>query len=171
MALTLTLQQVSQPAIADAPVVLIVNITNTSSAAVTLNSVQVSESTESDCQIQQPYFLQTNMPVGLGNPVIVPAGTVSYPFPVIFPSPLTAGPSPNQPAAPGFGPAGMQAAFPADSNFILLAQAAASDGSVGSISLAVSVLTATAPFPRPEGGALQFSQGTNLINGIIMGVL
>lgn len=161
MALTIQLTQVSPIAVADQPLTFLAAVTNTGASSVTLSSLQVSESTESDAQISQPNILTTNVPVGLGNPTIIAGGTFNVTFGVIFPGPAGPGPSPNQPAGTGFGPSGMMPGQPPDNFYTLLAQAQSSDNSISSQSLVVTVLSATAPFPVPQGGAAQFAQGAN----------
>lgn len=168
MATLVTLTQVNQ-AIANARTMFVITVQNTGSSALTLSSAQVSEATESECTISQPNILTTNVALGAGNPTIGAGSSVSFSFPVVFQAPNTAGVSPNAPGP--LGVSGMALGQPADPTFVLQAQVQTSDGAVASTSLVVSALSATAPFPRPEGGALQFSQGSNLINGIIMGVL
>lgn len=167
MATTVSLAQVDN-AVANRAVTFQVTVNNTGSSSVSLTSLQIGESTESDCIISQPNFQLTNMPLGLGNPTITASGSVSYTFKVVFPSPNGAGPSPNAPGA--LGVTGMMNGQPADNNFTLLAQCQTSDGAVAASSLMVSVLSAISPFPRPEGGALLFTQASNTINGIITGV-
>lgn len=167
MATLIVLTQVNQ-AIANARTRFLVTITNTGTAALTLSSLQVSEATEADAIIEQPNYLTPNVALGAGNPTIAAGGSLSIVFGVQFASPSLPGASPNQ---PGLGPSGMAIGQPGDSSVILQAQCQTSDNVVASTSLSVPVLSAAAPFPRPEGGALQFGQGSNLINGIIMGVL
>lgn len=169
MATVVSLSQVDQVIVANRAATFLVTVSNTGSTALTLSNVSVSESTESDAQIGQPNYLVPQMPLGFGNPIILASGSVSYAFDVIFPSPNGPGPSPNSPGP--LGVAGMMNGQPADNSFTLQAQAQTSDGSVAAAALPVSVLSAIAPFPRPEGGALQFTQGSNIVNGLIMGVL
>lgn len=169
MATVVTLSQVDAVAVSNRDVAFMVTVSNTGSSALTLSSLSIGESSESDVIISQPLFMTPQMPVGLGNPVISAGGSVSYVFGVVFSSPNTAGASPNAPGP--LGSAGMTTGQPADNSFSLLATAQTSDGVVGTGSLVVSALSATAPFPRPEGGAFIFTQGSNLVNGIILGVL
>lgn len=168
MATLISLTQVTQ-AIANARTRFLVTITNTGSAALSLSSLQVSEQTEADATIEQPNYLTPNVALGTGNPTIAAGGSLSLVFGVQFQAPSLAGVSPNAPGP--LGMAGMMVGQPPSDSVVLQAQCQTSDGSVASTSLSVPVLSAAAPFPRPEGGALQFSQGSNLINGIIMGVL
>lgn len=167
MATVVSLTQVDVNICAARAATMMVTVSNTGASSLTLTALSVSESTESDAVISQPNFMTPNVPIGIGNPTLAAGGSASYVFDVLFPSPNAAGPSPNSPA----GQAGMMNGQPADNNFTLLAQCQTSDGSVASATLMVSVLSAIAPFPRPEGGAFQFTQGTNIINGIIAGVL
>lgn len=167
MATLISVVQV-QPAIANARTTFVVTVSNTGAVPLSLSSLDVSDPTKRAI-VAAPNFLTANVPAGTGNPTISAAGTFSTSFGVIFPSPNTPGPSPNTPGP--LGVAGMFLGQPANASYTLLVQCQTSDGSVASTSIVVPVLSATAPFPRPEGGALQFSQGSNLINGIIMGVL
>lgn len=166
MALTVTLSLVDSAIIAGRPTTFQVTVANTSSSSVTLQSLVVSES-KSDAIIAQPNFLTPQVALGLGNPTITASGSVSYTFDVVFPAPNFPAPSVNAP----MGINGVSVGQPANSTFTLQAVATASDASVGSTTLVASVLSTIAPFPLAQGGALQFSQGFNLINGIIMGVL
>lgn len=165
MALTLSIAQVSPSIVANQNAQFTVSITNTSASAVTLTSLAISETTESDAQISQPSYLALNQPVGVGNPVILPAGTVTYGFSAIFSNPAV-GTSTNNP----FGVAPGDRAQEADSFFMLGAQAQASDGSIGSITRQAQVLSAIYPFPVPNQGTLLFAQGGNLITGLMLGI-
>lgn len=175
MALTLTMSLIDATIVANRPATFQVNITNTSASSVTLNSLDVSEATESDCTIGQPNFMTPQVALGVGNPSIGASSTVSYTFKASFQSPATPGPSPN----PGYGgspvggPAGSFVGQPADSVFILRATAVASDGSVGSVTMQAVVLTSLAPFPPVATGTLQlqFQPGFNLIGGLVLGLL
>lgn len=165
MALTLSIAKTSPGSIvAGQSMNFTVAVTNTGAAAVSLSSLAVNESTESDAQIAQPNFMTPNVPVGVGNPVLNAGATSTFPFQVVFNSPYLAGPSPNNPGGAAPGPA---AANP-DAQFTLQAQAQASDGSIASTSLLVPVLSAIAPFPLAQGGAFQFGQGFNFINGLML---
>jgi hypothetical protein len=167
MALTLALSIVDATAIAGRPTTFQVSVTNTSASSVTLRSLDVNEATESDAVIGQPNFMTPQVAVGLGNPTIGAASAVTYTFKVAFPSPNYPGPSPSS----AYGSAGVLVGQPGDTVYALQAIASASDGSVGSVVLNVPVLSAIAPFPQAQGGALQYQQGLNIINGIITGVL
>lgn len=141
-------------------------VTNSSASQVTLSSL-VTGAVDPGLTVGQPNYLTPNMPIGLGNPVIAGGATANYPFQVVFNTPAASGPSPNNPGGAAPGPV---AATPR-ANFTLTAMAQASDGSVGSTSLMVPVLATIPPFPLPQGGALQFDQGANLITLAIMGAL
>lgn len=165
MALTLSIAKTSPGNIvASQAVNFTVTVTNSGSSAVTLTALSVNEITESDAQIGQPNYLTPNVPVGVGNPVLAASGSVTYLFTAVFSSPMYAGPSPQAPGGAAPGPA----ASNADAFFTLQAQAQASDGSIGSTSLMVPVLSAIAPFPLASGGAFQFGQGFNFINGLML---
>lgn len=166
-----TLVSLAQVGVARAsqPCAFTVTVSNTGSSALVLSLLSVAESSKVGATIGQPQFLTPQMPVGAGNPSIAAGSSLTFPFQVAFPSPNTPGVSPNAPAP---GPAGMMTGQPPPNNaVVLVATAQTSDGSVASSSIVVPVLSATAPFPLPQGGALQFGQGGNLINGIITGVL
>jgi hypothetical protein len=130
-------------------------------AAVILQSITISEATESDAAISQPNIFPNNVPINSANPVLTGGGSLSYGFTVVFTSPRDPGISPNNPggAAPG------SRAQEADSNFILQAQAMFSDGTVATTNFAVSALSSVYPFPVPQGGEALFQQGadSNLI--------
>jgi hypothetical protein len=134
-------------------------VTNSGSTSVTLQSLQVAESTESDAQLSQPVFLTPNTPVGVGNPTLLPGATYYYGFLGVFSNPGI-GPSPQ---APG-GAAPSNKGANADAFFTLQLTSQSSDGTVASASMLVPVLSSIAPFPLAQGGALQLSQGFNLIN-------
>lgn len=139
-----------------------VSVQNTGASSLTLNSLVVAESTESDAIIGQPTYLTPNVPVGVGNPIIAAGATSSWGFQCAFTNPVTPGPSPQ---APG-GAAPSNAAYFADATFVLQATVVMSDGSVSMSALPVPVVTAT--FPQSNGGALVASQGFNLINFVTL---
>lgn len=130
-------------------------------AAVTLTSLYIAESTESDALIDQPTIFPPNAPALTGYPVLSAGGSLSYGFQVMFTSPYWPGLSPNNPggAAPG------QKASEVDATFGLQAQAVFSDGTVASAIVMIPVATAMYPFPVPQGGEALFQQGadSNLI--------
>jgi hypothetical protein len=156
-----TLTMASASARANQPLQFQATVSNTDAASATLLSLYVYEQTTSGAQIVQPQYLTPNVPAGVGNPILLPAASASYGFGVVCPSPASPGPSPNNPG----GAAPAEAAFPANPQLTLAAQAAFSDGSVVLGFLTVPVLSAVAPFPLPQGGAAQFAQGgdSNLI--------
>jgi hypothetical protein len=175
MSLTLAITQISQVGVARQPLSFTLAVTNNSSSAVILTTPQVSESTESDAQISIPQL--PGLPIGY-IPTLGGNSTLTYTFNVVIASPSWAGFVPQTPAftTPGIYPslslsAPANNAMTPDAFFTLTAQAQASDGSVGTTSLQVLVLSALQPFPPPQGGALQFNAGGNLINGIVSGVL
>jgi len=145
-----------------------VTVTNTNAAAVTLNSLFISEATESDAVISQPQYLVPNVPVGVGNPVIAASSSMTYGFQVAFTNPVLIGQTPQ--SQPG-GAAPALLAQQADPFFTLLAQGQTSDGSVFSSTLLVPVLSAGQEVPIAQGGAYQFAAGANIINGITLGAL
>lgn len=150
-------------AIANQPAQLLIIIVNgASDPARTINSITVSEITESECQISQPVFLSAAAP-GVGNPVILPGATSFFTCSVVFQSPNMPGPSPgNQPggAAPG------NKAQEADAYFTLQVQVASADGQLVTANITIPVLTAVAPAPSLQGGALQLNNPLNLANFI-----
>ncbi len=166
MALTLVVSAVNQGStVAGQTEPFLIALTNTSSSSVTLSNLVVYGPI--GVTVGQPSYLAPNMPVGLGNPTLTAGGTSYFGFQAVFPTPAAAGPSPNNPGGAAPAPA---AATPY-ANFTLQVQAQASDGSVASASLMVPVLSAIPPFPLPQGGALQFNQGANLITLTMFGAL
>lgn len=168
MAKTVSMAQVDPNAVANQPVKFTVTVANSDAAAVTLSSLYISEQSDTGANVGQPQYLVSNVPLNLGNPIITAAGSVSYGFQVVFNSPNTPGQSPNN--APG-GAVPSNNAYPANPYVTLQAIAQTSDGSVFSTTIMVPVLSAVAPFPIPEGGALQFRQGSNLMTLALMGAL
>ena len=159
MALTLSIAQGSPagPVVANQPMTFVVTVTNTATAAVTLNSLTVSPGPGDFITLSQPNFQTPTTAIGSpGYPVLLASGNASYPFSAVFAAPNMPGISPNNPggAAPG------QTAMEAYALYVIQAQAVASDGSVGSVNFTVPVLSAVAPFPVPTGGAAQFGLGT-----------
>jgi hypothetical protein len=154
------------PIVANQQMFFVVTVTNSGSASVTLQSLTVSESTESDAKIGEIPFLTPNVPAGVGNPTIAAGASVNFGFPVVFNGPGI-GPSPNNPG----GAAPFSGAMTPDATFILQAQSLVSDGTVASVSLPVPVLSSIAPFPVPAGGALYLQQGSNLMTLALMGAL
>jgi hypothetical protein len=165
MTVSCTLAQISGNALTGAPTRFSVTVTNTNAAAVTLLSLNIAEATESEASIGQPNFLQPGAAIGVGNPVIPAAGSVTYVFPVVFSSPQPTGPSSNQPGGAAPSVPG------ADSFFVLQANGNSSDGTVFTGSLLVSVLASVAYNPPSIVGAAQWQQGTNLITGLCTGLV
>lgn len=168
MALTVSLSLVDAMVVAQRPATFQVNILNTSASSVTLSTLIVSEATEAELKITQPNFLTPNVAVGVGNPTILGGATASYTFDVVAQTPNGPGTSPAQ---PGIGVAGSFVGQPPTDGRILQATAVASDGSVGSASLAFAPLSSIAPFPPVATGSLQlqFSSGFDLI-GLAVGL-
>lgn len=166
MALTVALAAVNQGStVAGQAKAFTVTVTNTGAAAVTLTSLVIGG--DIGVIVGQPVYLQPNVPVGVGNPILAAAGSATYSFACVFPSPYSAGPSPQNPG----GAAPISLAPMADPFFVLQAQAQSSDGSLASGTLFVPVLSTISPFPLAQGGALQFGQGFNFINFIMLGAI
>jgi hypothetical protein len=175
MSLTLVIAQVTPSVVAKQPAIFTVTVTNNSSSAVILNSVSLTESTESDAQISLPQL--PGLPIGF-IPTLSGNSSFVYSFTVVVASPQFAGFVPQTPASTpssvmpslSLSAPGNNAMTP-DAFFNLVAQAQASDGSVGSATLQVVAMSALASFPPPQGGALQFNSGGDLINGLVAGVV
>ena len=145
--------------IASDQITYIANVTNSGATAVTLSSLQAYA--QGGAFVGAMQYLQPNVPVGVGNPVLLPGTTYSYPFLVEFISPSFAGPSPQAPGgASGVG----IAANPSNQYVILTINSLSSDSTVATASLTVPVLSAIAPFPIAQGGGMQFSSGFNAVN-------
>lgn len=135
-------------------------VSNTGSSSVTLQSLSVYADGGSCINVGQPQYLTPNVPVGVGNPTIAAGATANYPFEITFMTPNYPGPSPQSPG--GASTASM--ALPGDSVFGVYLQSLSSDSTVATAALMVPVLSAVAPFPVAQGGALQMSSGFNLVN-------
>lgn len=167
MALTVAVvQSLPGNTFANATVNFVVAVTNTGSSSVALNGLSVNASAGDPVSISQPSFLVPNVPVNVGNPSITAGATSYFPFQAVFRMPINPGPSPQNPG----GAAPFAGAYPADPFYFLTAIAQASDGSVGTGSVFVPVLSTLAQ-PVASGGAFQWQQGFNLINGIVLGTL
>jgi hypothetical protein len=161
--------------IARQPCAFTVTITNNSSSAVILNSVTLTESTESDALISGPQW--PGLPIGF-IPTLSGSSSLTATFTVVVASPQFAGFVPQTPASTpssimpslSLSAPGNNAMAP-DSFFTLNAQAVASDGSVGAASFQFVAASAIASIPPPQGGALQFQSGGDLINGLVAGVV
>lgn len=163
MALTLAILNgnSAQSVVAGQPVTFLAAVTNAGATSVTLQALQTSTDGTGSVSITQPDWLTSNVPVGVGNPILLPATTYYYPFRVVFLSPANAGPSPQ---AVGGGWTANGAAYPLDSDFGLNVMSVSSDGTVAFASTAEGVLATNAPFPVPLGGALQLNSSMNLVN-------
>lgn len=165
MALTLSVTRVTATPVARQPCRFTATLTNTGSSSVSLESLSVNELSKSGAVIEQPGFLTPNAPTGQ-LPTIVAGGSLTVPFTIVPSGPSMPGPSPNN-APGGAAPPNPAMPAPATLNFQLVGQL--SDDSTAVMPFAVSVLSSVAPFPVPEGGAVQFAQGasSNLIAAII----
>lgn len=169
MAMTVTLafgNRGSQNSVVGQPVDVVATVANSGAAAVTLQSLSVSVVNigtrgPAGVTIDQPLILPPNQPIGTF-PVIAAGASVNYPFLLVFQTPYSPGPSPQNPG----GAAPFPGAWPANPVYMVTATGQSSDGSVFSGTLAVDLLTAIAPFPQAQGGAFQFGQGFNAINFI-----
>jgi hypothetical protein len=141
------------------PNTVLLTVANPGATALTVTSLQVAEASATGANVTQPLYLRPNMPVGLGNPVIVAGGSASFAFEVSFNAPAYSGPSPQAPGGVGGvrGP-------PTNSVVTLRAQCHSSDGFVTSVTMPFPVLSTVAPFPVAQGGAMQLSSGFNLVN-------
>lgn len=160
MAINITLSEGSPQAFAvgNQTMNYVVSIENTGASALTLLSLVTGEDTKTGAIVSQPVYLTTNVPVGVGNPVIAAGATVNYGFQLVCTQPTMPGPSPQ---APG-GAAPTNAAYYPLADRIFRATSVMSDGTVSSATIVAPVLTAT--FPQSNGGALVMSQGFNLVN-------
>ncbi len=161
MACTVVITKVSTNAVADQPCNFVATITNNGASAVTIPSFAVNEITKTGARIAQPRILTTNASVGVGNPTINAGSSLTVPFQVVPFAPAYPGPSPQNigggQQAAGAGPAW-------NSQLLLQATGMDSDNLVFTGQLMVPVLSAFEVSPRPEGGALDLRQGSNLIN-------
>lgn len=167
MALTVTLVPSQSSHFGNGVNDFIIGVTNTSVSAVDLISLAVHCDRSSSVRIQQPVFLTPNVAPGDGNPSIDASATAYYSCRVVFFSPSQAGPSPQLPG----GSQGSSNASTPDASYVLTVVAQASDAAVGTASTTVAVASTVAPFPIALGGAWQFAGGSNLINGLVVGVL
>ncbi len=137
----------------------VVTLANTDAAAVQVTSLALLELSKTGAVVGQPTWRTPNVAPGVtGNPTLNGTnGSLSYGFQVVATVPNMPGTSPNN--EPGGARPG-QPATPAVNLLVLQAQVQTSDGSVFFTTLTVPVLSAVAPFPVPQGGAMQFGQGT-----------
>lgn len=142
-----------------------VTVENTGSSSVTLSSLAITESTRTGARISQPRYLTPNVPVGVGNPTIAAAASVSYGFQVVSTAPVMPGPSPQ---APGGAAPSNAAAFPPNA-YSLNATATTLDGTTTTVTNGTFFAPVlTKDFPQSSGGALVLSQGFNLVNFITL---
>lgn len=163
MALTLAIQApaMSTNITAGQTITCIAAVTNAGASSVTLQSLTTATDGAGSANLSQPDFLTPNVPVGVGNPVLLPSTTYYFPFRVVFHAPNTAGAFPQ---APGGGANLNAAAYPIDSNFGLSLTSVSSDGTVATTTATIPVLSTTSPSPLAAGGALQLSYSLNLVN-------
>lgn len=161
MALTIAITRVTAGAVAQQPCTFVATITNGGASAVTLQELNVSEVTKTGARIGQPTWQTPGQPVASSYPTINAAAAVSYSFQVIPMSPDYPGPSPQNPGggaqAAGAGPA-------VNTQLVLQVQSKDSDNLLATAQITVPVASTFDVFPRPEGGALDLRQGSNLIN-------
>lgn len=141
------------------PNTALLTVTNPGTTALTVLSLSVFEESKTGARLDQPSYMRPNAPVGLGNPVISPGASATYPFECTFTVPSYSGPSPQ---APG-GSAGVRGP-PTNSIVTIRAQCQSSDGVVSTVAMSFPVLSTVAPFPVAQGGALQLNSGFNLVN-------
>lgn len=161
----LTKTSVGNP-LADGVINGVCAVTNNESGSVTVRDIRISEVSTMGSVIRQPDFLVPNAAPGT-YPTLTTTATGNYPWSIVVPSPCTPGPSPNSPS-------GVQnVAYPA-SNAVLRLQCVVmvNDGSVnimGTALLQFPIGSAVAPFPVPQGGALQFNTGGDAVNFFFFG--
>ena len=141
------------------PNTVLLTVANPGTAALTVTSLSVYEESKTGSRVEQPSYLRPNAPAGLGNPVIGPGASATYPFECAFTVPSYSGPSPQAP-----GGAGGVSGPPTNSVVTIRAQCQSSDGVVSTVAQPFPVLSTVAPFPVAQGGALQLSSGFNLVN-------
>jgi hypothetical protein len=141
------------------PSTVLLTVSNPGAAELTVTSLSVYEESKSGSRVDQPIYLRPNAPAGLGNPVIGPGASATYPFECAFTVPSYSGPSPQAP-----GGAGGVSGPPRNPVVTLRAECLSSDGVVTTVSMPFPVLGTIAPFPVAQGGALQLGSGFNLIN-------
>ena len=163
MALMLAIQGTpsSTSPVAGQVVTFVAAVTNSGSTSVTLQSLNAAPERNSAITLSQPEILTPNLPVGVGNPVLLASTTYYYPFKVVFHGPTTSGPSPQ---APGGGTIPNTAAYPTDNSFGISLTSLSSDGTVAYVATTSPALSTTPPFPVAQGGGLQLSSGFNLVN-------
>ena len=143
-------------------VTFVASVTNSGATAVTLNGLWVSRENGTNVRTGQPTWQTPGVSVGAGYPTLAAGSTYNYPFSVVFQTPNMAGSSPNN--APGGSAPSNNAAYPLDSGFSISLNSLSSDSTTASAAFFVPVLSTVAPFPIPQGGALQFNSGFNAVN-------
>lgn len=140
----------------------VATVTNTEAGNVRLMGIQITEATTMGAVVRGPYFLTNNVAPGSGEPTLATSASGNYPFQVVVPSPNTPGASPNAPNSL------RELAFPPGETRLRLAGVAqTNDGTsnfVGTAALSVPLSTPVAPFPKPQGGALQFNSGGDAVH-------
>lgn len=152
------------PVTADNTVTCVLSITNTGANAVTVQSIQVCEQSQTGAVIRQPDFLTPNVAPGTGQPVIAAAATSNFPFAVCCCVPNTPDGSPNAPNTL-IG----NTCPPSNTVVSLVAIVQTNDPTAGvnvngSGLLQFPVGSAVAPFPVPAGGSLQFNAPGDAVN-------
>lgn len=151
------------PVLADSQINGVLTVTNNGSNTVQIQAAQLSELTTMGLVFRHPDVLTPNAAPGTYN-TISAAGSASYPFSLVAPSPNTPGASPNTPNGYSdnvFPPANVQAVI----NCLVTAYDTTAAAYVnGSASLSFAIGSAVAPFPVPQGGALQFNSGGDAVH-------
>ena len=143
---------------ANQPTDFTVTVSNSDSSAAVLTSLAISEDTKMGANIAQPVWQSAGQAAGSpSQPSIAASGSASYAFQVSAAVPSTPGPNPAN--APG-GASPSPNAFPASQQLTLRATGQTSAG-LFTTTLTVPVLSAVAPVPLPDVGALFFAQGGN----------
>lgn len=162
MAITLVVT-LSGSAVAGRSLRGMVSITNESGPSVAIDSMVLSESTKMGVAIGGPRFLTPNV-VGVGaTPIIATSSTSHFPFSLMVPSPNTPGASPSATRH-------HDDVFPSNNSQCQLnLDVRAIDQvsflpEVARTSFEFPVITSVAPFPVPQGGALQYNAGGCAVN-------
>lgn len=164
MAITVTLA-LTNPATARAGQRLngICAITNNGANTVEVLSVNLAEASVMGAKVGGPYFLTPNVAPGTGEPTIESAATSYFPFSIVIPSPNTPGSSPSSVHV-------IDGVYPAANSWarfqcnVMTYDSVAEVNVVGEATLAFAVASSVAPFPMPQGGALQFDTGGDAVN-------
>lgn len=148
------------------PVNLVLAVTNNGSNTIEVLGIQVTEASTMGAIISGPYFLTPNADVGVG-PTILTTATAYYPCQVVVTAINTPGASPNSPNAlhdDVFPPGNSLCRLQCD---VLTYDSVAAENVAGSATFNFPVGSAVAPFPVPQGGAMQFNAGGNAVNWIL----